>query len=151
MKCEFSKFKKRPASSAIEFLVVFVILYTLFFTVVDIGLYFRQVYNVQTVSDEALSLLLSKNSCSSTDGIQEVKSTFADVIHNYYNKTPAFNVSSKNNNLAFKSGDDFTFFLTCRNEHTPQKLVFAYKYKGIFVYRDGVMINSTPSVNISYF
>lgn len=56
--------QKIKASSVLEFLVVFIILFIFFITIIDIGLFFREVYLVQTLADETLSVLQTEHACS---------------------------------------------------------------------------------------
>ena len=55
---------KRYAQGSIEFMVVFVVLFALFVGILDISLFFRQVYLVQTVSDEIMARLTVGHLCS---------------------------------------------------------------------------------------
>lgn len=55
---------KHYAQGSIEFMVVFVVLFALFVGILDISLFFRQVYLVQTVSDEIMARLTVGHLCS---------------------------------------------------------------------------------------
>ena len=45
----------------------------------------------------------------------------------------------------------YNFLISCRNEITPDSLIFVYKYKGVMMYRNGKEISSNVSVNTTYY
>ena len=57
MKMHKIKFNKQSsnASSAIEFMAVFSFLFVFFILILDVGLFFRQIYLTQTIADEVLT------------------------------------------------------------------------------------------------
>lgn len=152
MKCLRLKFNKRKlkCSSAIEFLAVFAFLFIFFITILEIGLFFRQVYLVQTIADETISRLTIEKQCSAnTDKTAEI----ANKVISFYYGDAIFS-SEKNEGKSVKLADDderFVFLITCRNKITPDSLIFIYKYKGIFMYRGGKEMSSNISVNTTYY
>ena len=66
MKMHKIKFNKQSsnASSSIEFMAVFSFLFVFFILILDVGLFFRQIYLTQTIADEVLSRLTIEKQCS---------------------------------------------------------------------------------------
>ena len=141
---------KGQASGSIEFLAVFVCLFIFFILIIDVALFFRQIYLIQTIADETIANLSVSRQCgeSESDTISIVRQT----LKNYFG-TRDFSYSAANDKTIEMAADDgdFKFILTCRNSTTPDALIFTYKYKGIFMYRSGKNITSNVSSNTSYF
>lgn len=172
MKNELSESKNKIfAQGSIEYMVVFSLLFITFVFVLDIALFFRQIYLVQTASDEILSRLVVGHLCSGRlvdnvhDGddeedvvtqindFTETKETIEYVIKSYFSFDVALGVGeSSNYGINFSTNDDkFNVALSCRNYATPDVVYFSYNYKGLLLYRNGKIINSNPSSNTSYF
>ena len=77
----------------------------------------------------------------------------ANKAVSFYFEKQNFAASSKNKKTVklTTSDDKYTFLISCRNEITPDSLVFIYKYKVIVMYRGGKSISSNGSVNTSYY
>ncbi len=138
------------SSSAIEFLAVFSFLFVFFILILDVGLLFRQIYLVQTIADEVTTKLTIEKQCSS-DLYKTAQ--IANNVISFYFTTREFSYESKNGKAVQLSTDDnkYNFLISCRNEITPDSLIFTYYYKGIIVYRKGRYITSNISVNTTYY
>ncbi len=147
-----SVFKKNKSSASIEFLAVFSFLFMFFILILDVALYFRQLYMVQTIADEALARLAASSECySDTNDTADI---IQETIENYFGTYDFSVVKTKSNILSIYTSDndrDYKFLLTCRNSKTPDSLIFTYTYKGIFMYRSGKTITSNTSVNTTYY
>lgn len=142
--------QKIKASSVLEFLVVFIILFIFFITIIDIGLFFREVYLVQTLADETLSVLQTEHACSYD--LDKTARIMTGKIYTYYEKNVSLRAEDENGFLKFSDSEQkYIFNLSCRNPITPDALLFGYKYDGIFLYKRGKMIFSNYSANTSYF
>lgn len=139
---------KLVSSGSIEFLVVFVVLFIFFITIIDIGLFFRQIYLVQTLSDEVMANLQAGHTCSAD--LSETAAAMTRAIHYYYGANPTFSANYAGGFYNFNGGD-FTFSLSCRTPNVPDTLSFGYSYKGLFLYRNGKRIYSNYSANTSYY
>ena len=141
------KNKIKSAQSSLEFLVVFVVLFTFFVGILDLGLFFRQMYLVQTLSDEVLARLETNHSCS--HDLALTTDIMKESIKYYHGANPELTFVYDSGFYNFKS-DRYYFSLSCRNPKTPDALSFGYLYKGIIFYRSGRMIFSNYSSNTSF-
>lgn len=148
-KLQFFK-KNFKGSSSIEFLAVFAFLFVFFILILDVALFFRQIYLVQTIADEVMARLNTEKQCSKD--LADTMITANKAVSFYFEKQN-FAASSKNKKTVkiTTSDDKYTFLISCRNEITPDSLVFIYKYKGIVMYRGGKSISSNVSVNTTYY
>lgn len=157
---------KFKGTGSIEFLFVFVVLFLFFICILDIGLFFRQVYTVQTLSDEVLAKLETARVCyddpnSSDAGLDKndgkknsevVLETMNNAIKFYYGSNQSFTGSYSNGFYNFTTNNGtYKFQLTCRNAYTPDTLGFVYKYKGLIFYAGGKEISSYYSTNTSFY
>ncbi|MCD8024795.1 MAG: hypothetical protein LUE64_04605 [Candidatus Gastranaerophilales bacterium] len=139
--------KKKLSQGAIEFLAVFVLLFTFFMILVDTALFFRGIYMVQTASDEALARLTSEHLCSSDlADTSEILSTVSDA---YFGVNVNFSVSEADNIYTF-SGGNFYYILYCRSGYVPDALELCYNYNGLLMFRNH-QICSGFSANTNYF
>ncbi len=145
-----TKLKNLKGTSSIEFLAVFVFLFFFFVLILDIALFFRQVYLVQTIADETIARLTVEKQCS-----KDLPSTIiiANKATSFYYADLQFSASSQNHKIVKlkTDGDKYSFLIQCRNEITPDSLIFTLKYKGVFLYRTGKVITSNISVNTTYY
>ena len=171
MKNKMQKTNKLISQGSIELLVVVVILFIFILGIMDIALYFRQVYVVQTISDEVLARLKTASVCYYEAGSYDsrtfsgeyteenvqnrVKSIMKKAIKYYYNKDVDFSVlvnPSTNKIAAYKSPDNvFVFNVYCSKTSTPDYVYFSHLYKGMFLYPNGKRLYSNLSTNTTLF
>ncbi len=140
--------KPVKSQSIIEFPVVFIVLFIFFIGIADITLFFRQVYLVQTLSDEALARLETEHSCSAD--LSKTTDVLSKTTHIYYGVSPDFSSTYDSGFYNFSS-EKFHFSLLCRTPNTPDMLSLRYKYKGIFFFAAGTDIASNFSSNTLYY
>lgn len=151
MKMHKIKFNKQNsnASSAIEFMAVFSFLFVFFILILDVGLFFRQIYLTQTIADEVLSRLTIEKQCSAN---LEKTAEIANETVAFYFIEQNFTATKKNKMVELSANQNkYNFLISCRNEITPDSLIFVYKYKGVMMYRNGKEISSNVSVNTTYY
>lgn len=151
MKIHKIKFNKQSsnASSAIEFMAVFSFLFVFFILILDVGLFFRQIYLTQTIADEVLSRLTIEKQCSAN---LEKTAEIANETVAFYFIEQNFTATKKNKMVELSANQNkYNFLISCRNEITPDSLIFVYKYKGVMMYRNGKEISSNVSVNTTYY
>lgn len=151
MKMHKIKFNKQGsnASSAIEFMAVFSFLFVFFILILDVGLFFRQIYLTQTIADEVLSRLTIEKQCSAN---LEKTAEIANETVAFYFIEQNFTAIKKNKMVELSANQNkYNFLISCRNEITPDSLIFVYKYKGVMMYRNGKEISSNVSVNTTYY
>ena len=147
-KINFNK-QSSNASSAIEFMAVFSFLFVFFILILDVGLFFRQIYLTQTIADEVLSRLTIEKQCSAN---LEKTAEIANETVAFYFIEQNFTATKKNKMVELSANQNkYNFLISCRNEITPDSLIFVYKYKGVMMYRNGKEISSNVSVNTTYY
>ncbi len=140
--------RKHRASGTLEFLVVFVVLFIFFMTITDIGLYFREIYLVQTVSDEAQSKMSANGIC--INDIEKTKEIFKDTIHTFYNTIPNLTLSTKDGFNSLED-DNYTFKFLCHKDNLVDNIIFEKKYSGLFLFKPYVLIKSNNSSNTLFY
>lgn len=140
------KTKHKIAGSSIEYLIVIVMLFSIFIIIVDIALYFRECYIVQNFADTLLINLQDAHTCTNIDNVTELVNR---KIYNSFSKGEALTGTLEGNVLTLRS-NDFLVIINCKNDTIPSSLIAQYKYDGIFLYKNHI-INSSPSVNLSHY
>lgn len=135
------------AASSIEYLIVVCLLFTIFITIVDIGLYFRQPYLIQAFADNLLVDIQNSHDCTNANKTAEI---IQKRINKNFSKNENVTNSTTNGNLFTFSSENFTIILACKNNKSPSSLLTQYNYNGIFLYKNH-RINSNSSVNLSLY
>lgn len=138
---------QKKATGPVEFLAVYVCLFLFFMGILDISLFFRQIYLVQTVSDEALARLEVEHVCGNNDSTKKI---LREVIKNYYGDTPEFTGIYRDGIYKFTE-DKYSFQLICTTSTVSDSLAFSYKYTGLFFYQKEREIFSNFSSNTSFY
>ena len=153
--------KKIKAQGVLEFTAVVVILFIFVVGVIDIALFFRQVYMTQTVSDQVLARLTNTAVCSgshtvySDEGSVEIDDSATilnimnDSISYYFSVHVDFEKDSTPSDDYFSSytAGNFKFTLSCKSDTVPNSIMLTRKYKGILFFTGGTSIKSNMSTN----
>lgn len=141
------KIKFNKAQSSLEFIVVFIVLFLLFIGILDFGLFFKQIYLAQTISDEVLAKLQSRNNCSAD--IDATMDVMSQVVEIYSNAGVVFQYELKQGFHNF-TADGHKFSLFCRNANTPDSVSYSTRYSGILFFENQIL-HSNYSSNTHFF
>ena len=149
-------FKRKKALSTLEITVVVVMLFVMFIVVIDMSLYFRQPYLIQSLNDELLTKIQLAHNCYNGE---VNKFVIHDAIKKHYNKDI---IVSCNNCIEADEEEDeidyptkkvyeydaspFKIILSCKNPQVPDSILSEYQYNGIFLYKNK-KLTSNPSTN----
>ena len=151
---------QRLAQNIIEFVFVFLVTMSIFLAIVELGLYWRAQYSVSNIANEITSNL--QPIVQNADSEQEVLDAALDQVKKSSSllnlSDSGFNVSGSNGSYTISS--DFkkqnqsalVVFLNLPDYHNSGfDISVAYRYCGIFLFREGKTLTTTPVHSIEKF
>ena len=151
---------QRLAQNIIEFVFVFLVAMSIFLAIVELGLYWRAQYSVSNIANEITSNL--QPIVQNADSEQEVLDAALDQVKKSSSllnlSDSGFNISGSNDSYTISS--DFkkqnqsalVVFLNLPDYHNSGfDISVAYRYCGIFLFREGKTLTTTPVHSIEKF
>ena len=151
---------QRLAQNIIEFVFVFLVTMSIFLAIVELGLYWRAQYSVSNIANEITSNL--QPIVQNADSEQEVLDAALDQVKKSSSllnlSDSGFNISGSNDSYTISS--DFkkqnqsalVVFLNLPDYHNSGfDISVAYRYCGIFLFREGKTLTTTPVHSIEKF
>ncbi len=151
---------QRLAQNIIEFVFVFLVTMSIFLAIVELGLYWRAQYSVSNIANEITSNL--QPIVQNADSEQEVLDAALDQVKK---SSSLLNLSDSGFNVSGSNGS-YTISSDFKKQNQSALVVFlnlpdynnsgfdisvAYRYCGIFLFREGKTLTTTPVHSIEKF
>ena len=140
------KSAKKKGFTTVEFLVVALILIIAFIVFVDMSLYFRAPYHLQSFNDALFNKLQSSYTCRNTD--DSFENDVLGVTKKYFGSNFQYSSHERYNVddtiVHVLSNDKIYVAIVCVGDIAGQLLVNQY-YSGLLIYKNK-FFSSTPSI-----
>lgn len=144
--------RKSRAFTTIEFSVVVLLLIIIFVSFIDMSLFFRAPYRLQTFSDEALVKLQNVQNCSD---VNVVRNAIIPLARKHFGKDFEFTDSvmsgSPDSPVLILNESPLNISIQCNNPYMAGSVLVQEDYNGIIMYKNRRLISNPVSKKDSYY
>lgn len=152
--------KKHSAQNIIEFVFVFLVTMSVFFSIIELGLYWRAKYCVANLANEVIAniQITAQNRQSEQEIINNALTAVKKSSGLLNLSNTEYSVLGSNGSYTIKSNflkqgqSVLVVFVDIHDiKNSDVRVGAAYRYNGIFLFKDGKTISSVPMYSVQKF